>query len=177
MLRTALKNTRRRAAKEGVSVYRWLLSFKDPFTVAVVFEDSAAVAGVAIAAAGIALTQWTGNPIFDSMATLCIAGLLATVSIKLIALNRSFILGRVSLEQSKKGKRRGTVHCSKHWKIRFPCPSARGPLPPFFTIFPLTQFCIFSQFSILNFVFFSGPFALIFICSRSMLKFKVMCGR
>jgi hypothetical protein len=36
---------------------KWLLSFRDPFTVAVVFEDSAAVGGVAIAAAGIALTQ------------------------------------------------------------------------------------------------------------------------
>lgn len=95
VLRTALKNTRQRAAKEGVSVYRWLLSFKDPFTVAVVFEDSAAVTGVAIAGLGIALTQLTGNTLFDGLATLCIGALLGTVSFKLIALNRSFILGRV----------------------------------------------------------------------------------
>ena len=57
VLRTALRNTKRRAEKAGLSVREWLMNFKDPFTVAVVFEDSAAVAGVAIAAAGIGLTQ------------------------------------------------------------------------------------------------------------------------
>lgn len=46
-----------RANKEGTSVLRWLLSFRDPFTVAIVFEDSAAVAGVLVAGAGIALTE------------------------------------------------------------------------------------------------------------------------
>lgn len=45
---------------QGVSVGQWLVSFKDPFTVAVVFEDGAAVSGVAIAALGIGLTQVTG---------------------------------------------------------------------------------------------------------------------
>ena len=95
VLRTALKNTRERAQEAGVSTLQWLLSFKDPFTVAVVFEDSAAVAGVAVAALGIGLTQATGNPVFDGIASICISGLLGAVSFKLIALNRSFILGRV----------------------------------------------------------------------------------
>eukprot|EP00730_Choanoeca_flexa_P003621 TRINITY_DN11456_c1_g3_i1.p1 TRINITY_DN11456_c1_g3~~TRINITY_DN11456_c1_g3_i1.p1 ORF type:complete len:889 (+),score=222.67 TRINITY_DN11456_c1_g3_i1:1-2667(+) len=94
VLRTALRNTKRRAASAGLSVRDWLMSFKDPFTVAVVLEDSAAVAGVAIAAAGIGLTQVTGNPVYDGIATICISGLLAAVSFKLIQLNHSFILGK-----------------------------------------------------------------------------------
>eukprot|EP01147_Barroeca_monosierra_P009994 gene9994-2169_t len=94
VLRTALHNTRMRANKEGTSVLRWLLSFRDPFTVAIVFEDSAAVAGVLVAGAGIALTEYTGNPMYDGLATLCISALLGSVSLKLIQMNRSFILGR-----------------------------------------------------------------------------------
>ena len=94
VLRTAYKDTKIRATKNGVSVKQWLLSFKDPFTVAVVFEDSAALAGVAIAALGIGLTALTGNTLFDGIATIAISGLLAAVSLKLIQLNHSFILGR-----------------------------------------------------------------------------------
>ena len=41
------------------------------------------------------LVQLTGNPIFDGVATICISGLLAAVSLKLVQLNRSFIVGRV----------------------------------------------------------------------------------
>lgn len=61
VLRTALRNTKSRAESAGLSVTQWLLNFKDPFTVAVVFEDSAAVAGVAIAALGIGMTQVRGR--------------------------------------------------------------------------------------------------------------------
>eukprot|EP00049_Salpingoeca_infusionum_P006574 m.108687 g.108687 ORF g.108687 m.108687 type:complete len:593 (-) comp13353_c0_seq2:163-1941(-) len=94
VLRTALNNTRKRAKRAGVSTWEWLRSFKDPFTVAVVFEDSAAVAGVLVAALGIGLTQYTGNPMFDVAATLCISGILGAVSLRLIQMNHSFILGR-----------------------------------------------------------------------------------
>ncbi|EGD77827.1 hypothetical protein PTSG_08918 [Salpingoeca rosetta] len=106
VLHTALRSTRWRARKEGVSTAQWLLSFRDPFTVAVVFEDSAAVAGVIVAALGIGMTQVTGNPIYDSLATLCISGLLASVSLKLIQLNRSFILGRPVDDSILSGLRR-----------------------------------------------------------------------
>ncbi|EDQ87813.1 uncharacterized protein MONBRDRAFT_9689 [Monosiga brevicollis MX1] len=98
VLKTALKNTRERAQAANMTVKQWILSFKDPFTVAVVFEDSAAVGGVLIAALGIGLTQATGNPVYDGIATLCISGLLGTVAIKLIQLNHSFILGRAEVD-------------------------------------------------------------------------------
>ena len=99
VLRTALKNIKERADVAGVSTWQWILSFKDPFTVAVVFEDSAAVSGVLIAVLGIGLTHYTGNVLWDGVASLCISAVLATVSLKLVALNHSFILGRVSCRQ------------------------------------------------------------------------------
>jgi zinc transporter 9 len=99
VLTTAWKDVSRRAQLRGVTPIEWILSFRDPFTVAVIFEDSAAVVGVVIAAAGIGMTQLTGVVAWDGAATIAIATLLAGVSLKLVQLNRSFILGRpVDLE-------------------------------------------------------------------------------
>lgn len=77
-----------------MSVASWILAFKDPFTVAVVFEDGAAVAGVGIAAAGIGMQFLTGSHIWDSLASIAIGGMLAGVSLKLILMNRNFIYGK-----------------------------------------------------------------------------------
>ena len=77
-----------------ITPLQWLGRFTDPFTVAVVFEDGAAVLGVLVASAGIALAQVTGNPMWDGLASLAIGGLLASVSLKLIQLNKNFILGK-----------------------------------------------------------------------------------
>ncbi|MFT7623167.1 MAG: cation diffusion facilitator family transporter [Myxococcota bacterium] len=48
--------------------------------VTVLFEDSAAVAGLAIALIGVALTSATGNPIYDGIATLLIGVILTVVA-------------------------------------------------------------------------------------------------
>eukprot|EP00038_Savillea_parva_P001302 m.102957 g.102957 ORF g.102957 m.102957 type:complete len:868 (+) comp10457_c1_seq1:59-2662(+) len=94
VLTTAWRDVSRRAAIRGMTPLQWIFAFRDPFTVAVIFEDSAAVAGIAIAAAGIGMTQLTGATVWDSAATLAIATLLGGVSLKLVQLNRSFIVGR-----------------------------------------------------------------------------------
>ncbi len=50
---------------------------KDPSIFVVVFEDSAALLGLVVAMAGIALYQITGNPIFDGLASITIGLILA----------------------------------------------------------------------------------------------------
>jgi len=94
VLHTAMKDVRKRAERDNITAMQWISKFKDPFTVAVVFEDSAAVVGVLLATGGIGLTHLTGNPVWDGISSICIAALLAGVSLRLIQLNRSFILGK-----------------------------------------------------------------------------------
>jgi solute carrier family 30 (zinc transporter), member 9 len=94
VLRRAWADASTRAKAMNLSTQKWLFAFKDPFTVSVVFEDSAAVIGVGLAGMGIALTQLTGNPIWDHLASLSISALLAAVSLKLVKMNHDFILGR-----------------------------------------------------------------------------------
>lgn len=95
VLTTAWQSVKSRSQKANVTPWQWMQSFRDPFVVSVVFEDSAAVLGVLLASGGIAASHFTGNHIWDALASLSISALLGAVSIKLISLNRQFILGKV----------------------------------------------------------------------------------
>lgn len=66
----------------------------DPAAVAILLEDGAAVLGVTLAAAGIAVSYFTGNPIFDSVTSLVIGLLLGLVAFYLVSENREHLLGR-----------------------------------------------------------------------------------
>jgi cation diffusion facilitator family transporter len=60
---------------------------------AVVAEDSAALAGLAVAALGIGLHQATGQPAFDAGASILIGLILAGVALLLIDRNRRYLVG------------------------------------------------------------------------------------
>lgn len=77
-----------------VSFFQHLRTIKDPFLMAVFYEDASACAGVLMATAGIAATQYTGNPVYDSIASIGIGSILAGVAIQLIRLNQRYLLGQ-----------------------------------------------------------------------------------
>lgn len=85
-----------------VSVIQHFKGIRDPMTVAVLLEDSAACAGVAIAASGLVATHITGNPMYDAMATIGIGGLLGLVSISLIWMNQIFLIGKALDPEDRK---------------------------------------------------------------------------
>ncbi|QEA38779.1 cation diffusion facilitator family transporter [Pistricoccus aurantiacus] len=66
---------------------------KDPSTFVVVFEDSAALLGLLAALAGVALSQWTGNPIFDGIASLVIGLILGGTAIWLAIETKGLLIG------------------------------------------------------------------------------------
>jgi divalent metal cation (Fe/Co/Zn/Cd) transporter len=76
----ALRQTRGEAREAGLSLYRHVRETRDPNVKMVLFEDSAALIGVAIAAAGIALEQITGAPYWDAGASIVIGALLIVVA-------------------------------------------------------------------------------------------------
>jgi cation diffusion facilitator family transporter len=76
----ALRQTRREAREREESLYRHVRETRDPNVKMVLFEDSAALIGVAIAAAGIALEQITGAPYWDAGASIVIGLLLIAVA-------------------------------------------------------------------------------------------------
>nr|CDQ33930.1 Ferrous-iron efflux pump FieF [Virgibacillus halodenitrificans] len=66
---------------------------KDPSMFVVVFEDSAALLGLIVALVGIALSQATGNPIFDGIASVVIGFVLGGTAIWLAAETKGLLIG------------------------------------------------------------------------------------
>ena len=60
------------------------------------FEDSAAVVGLILAALGVGLSQLTGSPVWDGGASIAIGVLLVVVAIKLAMDSRELLIGRAA---------------------------------------------------------------------------------
>jgi cation diffusion facilitator family transporter len=88
----------RQARAEAASMQRDLiehvLATSDPTLRAVFAEDSAALTGLVIAAAGLGAHQLTGSPVPDAAGSILIGLLLAAVAILLINRNLRFLVGQ-----------------------------------------------------------------------------------
>ena len=84
------------AARRGQSWWQALTSTKDATTVIVLLENGAAMAGILIAAIGLALSQLTGNPRFDGVASVLIGLLLGVVAIFLAREAKGLLIGEAA---------------------------------------------------------------------------------
>jgi len=66
---------------------------KDPTLFVVVFEDTAATLGLAIAIVGLGLYQLTGNPVFDALASIAIGVVLIATAIWLAVESKNLLIG------------------------------------------------------------------------------------
>jgi zinc transporter 9 len=80
--------------RAGRSWQEFLSTARDPALLAVLLEDTVAVAGVFIAAAGIVLAHLFGNPLFDAAASVLIGLLLGAMAVVLAMRNRTLLLGQ-----------------------------------------------------------------------------------
>ena len=94
-LRTAYREfDARRAAGEGL--WEGIRHSKDTTSLIVLLEDSAAVTGILIAAAGIGLELITGNAVWDGVASCAIGVLLAAVATTLLRETKGLLIGEAA---------------------------------------------------------------------------------
>ena len=95
---TSFLRAKRQVAGEserwGISPFRFLRITPDTTVKAVYFEDSAALIGLILAAAGLALSQLTGDEMYDGLASVAIGVLLFFVAGILARSNASLLVGR-----------------------------------------------------------------------------------
>jgi cation diffusion facilitator family transporter len=97
----AYRQTRHEAAESRQPHARYVRASRDPTTKTVLFEDSAAVIGVGVAFAGVALHQATGNQVYDGLASVVIAVLLATVAVALGRDTKALLIGEAASPEER----------------------------------------------------------------------------
>ncbi|NEM91712.1 cation diffusion facilitator family transporter [Galbitalea soli] len=90
----ALREARGAAKERGTPTLEHVLRTSNPTLRAVFAEDSAALAGLAIAFLGVLLHQLTGNAAFDAIGSILVGVLLGVVAVVLIERNRRFLVGQ-----------------------------------------------------------------------------------
>jgi cation diffusion facilitator family transporter len=90
----SMRQARRQAKEYGVTVWRYILRSSDPVVRAVVFEDSAALIGLGLAAGGLLLSRILRSSVPDSLASLLIGVLLAVTAFGLARPFADFLVGR-----------------------------------------------------------------------------------
>jgi cation diffusion facilitator family transporter len=103
----------------GVPLLRAIRLSKDPSTYTVLAEDSAALAGLALAAAGIHASHQWNLPVLDGLASVLIGVLLAGVAVFLIRESRGLLVGE--------GVQPDTVRVIKQIALAHPGGKAPGP--------------------------------------------------
>lgn len=82
-----------RKARRGGGIWDEIRASKDPSLFTVLFEDSAAIAGLAVALVGVTLGHWLDNPYFDGGASVIIGLILGAVAVLLARECRGLLIG------------------------------------------------------------------------------------
>ncbi|XP_018329901.1 zinc transporter 9 [Agrilus planipennis] len=99
-LLVAFNSLRKGAKEKNMSLNEYILTSQDPSVNVVLMEDTAAVAGVAIAAACMGWSTFSHNPLADAFGSLLIGGLLASVASFIIYSNVNALVGRSINQES-----------------------------------------------------------------------------
>jgi cation diffusion facilitator family transporter len=101
----AIYQEMREARHEGMTFGEYLRESKDPTAKTVLFEDSAALIGILIAATGLYLTERHAGPgggaYWDGVASISIGCVLAVVAFTLARSSRGLLLGEAATEKAR----------------------------------------------------------------------------
>ncbi|MEO1520062.1 MAG: cation diffusion facilitator family transporter [Cyanobacteria bacterium J06633_2] len=88
-----------RSQKEDVSFWDDLRRSKDPSSFVVIFEDAAALLGIAVAMLGVYLSELTGETFYDGLASIIIGVILTIVAIVLVTETKGLLTGESALPE------------------------------------------------------------------------------
>jgi cation diffusion facilitator family transporter len=96
----AIYQETKEAKHEGLTFFAYIRESKDPTAKTVIFEDSAALLGILIAAGGLYLTEQGDGAYWDGVASIAIGVVLAIVAFVLARTSRGLLLGEAASQKS-----------------------------------------------------------------------------
>jgi cation diffusion facilitator family transporter len=99
----ALLQLRREAGERRVGLFRHVFTTPDPTVKTVAFEDTAAMIGIVLAAAGITLHATTGAGFWDGLASIAIGVLLVGVAVSLGSSSKRNLIGEALPQDKREG--------------------------------------------------------------------------
>jgi cation diffusion facilitator family transporter len=99
----AVVQLRKEASDRRVGVFRHVFTSPDPTAKTVAFEDTAALIGIVLAAAGITLHATTGQGFWDGVASIVIGLLLVVVAVALGSQSKRNLIGEAMPEDEREG--------------------------------------------------------------------------
>ena len=115
-LRVALRSFNRERGRR--SFYSGLRRAKNPETLTVVFEDSAALSGIAAAIVGLVLSHVTDNARFDAAGAVVVGVILVVVAFALARESRDLLLGESATPEVRRQIREAIDSCDDVDEIR-----------------------------------------------------------
>ena len=115
----------RRASRYGDGFWKVLKHIKDPQLVAVFLEDTGALAGILVAAAGVTLSHVLHQPVWDGAAAIVIGLILCSMAVLLARETRNLLIGEaadartVDRLQQELGRQRGVVKVARPLTMHF----------------------------------------------------------
>ncbi|MEO0899374.1 MAG: cation diffusion facilitator family transporter [Bacteroidota bacterium] len=99
----ALRSFNKERRKSKFGFWEAIRKSKDPARFAVIFEDSAALLGLIVAMIGVYLTDVTGDPMYDGIASIVIGVILAVIAVILASETKALLIGESALPSVRKG--------------------------------------------------------------------------
>lgn len=100
-LTVSIKEFRKRQDPPTTGLWQAISKSKDPSAFIVIVEDTAALIGLLIAFAGVWLSEYTGNPTYDAVASIAIGGVLTIVAIALVAKTKGLLVGQSASPETR----------------------------------------------------------------------------
>ena len=100
-LTISIRQFKKAQSNANMGLWKAIRVSKDPSSFIVIVEDSAALVGLLIAFTGVWLSETTGNPLYDAIASIAIGGLLTIVATALVAKTKGLLVGESASPETR----------------------------------------------------------------------------
>lgn len=100
-LTVSIRQFKKAQSNANMGLWKAIRVSKDPSSFIVIVEDSAALVGLLIAFTGVWLSETTGNPFYDAIASIAIGGLLTIVATALVAKTKGLLVGESASPETR----------------------------------------------------------------------------